>query len=226
MQDPDARVLWDLPVRLFHWLLVLAVAGCWITLQPGVTAFEWHVRFGYATLVLILFRIGWGFVGSRTARFSSFVRGPAAVWRYVTSLRDSGAAHAGHNPLGALMVLLFLALLLAIAITGLFANDEIMYAGALYGYVSDEVSDRLTHLHHELTEALWIAIGAHVLAVLAYLIFKREDLVGPMITGGRAGTGAPAGEARLWLAVLLLALASLLLYAVVATAPEPSSILF
>jgi cytochrome b len=226
MKGPTARVVWDLPVRLFHWLLVVAVAGCWITLQPGIAAFEWHVRFGYATLVLILFRIGWGFVGSRPARFSSFVRGPVAVWRYVKSLRDSGVAYVGHNPLGALMVLLLLALLLAIAITGLFANDEIMYTGALYGYVSDEVSDRLSHLHHELTDLLWIAIGVHLLAVLAYLFFKRENLVGPMITGHRAGAGEPTSVARLWLAALLAALAGLLLYAVVATAPKPSLILF
>jgi hypothetical protein len=120
-------------VRIAHWLFVLCVAGSWLTHQAGVQWFGWHRRFGYATLVLVSFRILWGFAGTRHARFANFLRGPRAVVEY---LRRGGAGEpVGHNPLGALNVVALLALMLVQAITGLFANDEITNTGPFYGWV-------------------------------------------------------------------------------------------
>ncbi len=228
----DSRLVWDLPVRIFHWLLVLAVAGSWITHKLGAEAFAWHVWCGYTTLVLIFFRIVWGFAGPRHARFASFLRGPGATLRYSGSLLGRGEAqyHAGHNPLGALMVVSFLALLAALGLTGLFANDEIMSTGPLYGYVSDETSDALADWHRELTNFLWLAIGLHVAAVLLYWIVKRQNLIGPMLSGRKPAALLRPGEeiagSRVWLALAIAGTGAALLYAIVATAPEPSLLLF
>lgn len=228
----DLRLVWDLPVRICHWLLVLAVAGSWLTHKLGPQAFAWHVWCGYTTLVLIFFRVVWGFVGPRHARFASFLHGPAATLKYSGSLFGLTAMqrHAGHNPLGALMVVLFLVLLGAQGATGLFANDEIMSAGPLYGYVSDETSDALSDWHRELTNVLWVAIGLHVGAVLLYWIVKRQNLVGPMFSGRKPGELLQPGDeiagSRVWLALVIAGTGAALLYAIVATAPEPSLLLF
>ena len=228
----DLRLVWDLPVRICHWLLVLAVAGSWLTHKLGPQAFAWHVWCGYTTLVLIFFRVVWGFVGPRHARFASFLRGPAATLKYSGSLfgRTAMQRHAGHNPLGALMVVLFLVLLAVQGATGLFANDEIMSTGPLYGYVSDETSDVLSDWHRELTDVLWVAIGLHVGAVLLYWIVKRQNLVGPMFSGRKPGELLQPGDeiagSRVWLALVVAGTGAALLYAIVATAPEPSLLLF
>jgi cytochrome b len=128
------------------------------------------------------------------------------------------------------MILVLLALLLAMGITGLFANDEIMNTGALYGYVSDAVSDRLSRLHRSLMDWLWVAIAVHVTAIAFYWLVKRQDLVTPMFTGRRRGHWLTSADeipgSKLVLAALLLGLAALILYIAVVTAPEPSIFLF
>lgn len=231
-----AMLVWDLPLRLFHWLLVVAVAGSWLTYELGVDYFRWHAWFGYVTVVLIFFRIAWGFVGPRHARFASFVRGAGAVGRYARALFRGGRRGSdelrtpGHNPLGALMVLVLLALIGTIGVTGLFANDEIFSTGPLYGHVSDDTSDVLSLVHRDLCDVLWIAIGAHLLAIAGYWLVKRDNLVLPMITGRKAGAHWPPEEgiadSRVWLALVLVALFAGGLYLLVATAPEPSQFLF
>ncbi len=223
--------IWDLPLRLFHWLLAAAVLGSWITHQLGASAFTWHVWFGYCTLVLVSFRLLWGFFGPRHARFSSFVRGPRAAWAYARGLfHDDGPTYPGHNPLGGWMTLLLLALLLAQGSSGLFANDEITDTGPLYGHVSDATSDWLTGWHHRLANVLWVAIGMHVAAVLAYLLIKKDNLIGAMVSGRKHGAhmGAEAGirGSRIWLAVVLAAACAGLLYWVVSTAPAGSMEMF
>src|SRR5262245_51588698 len=97
----DRRRVWDLPVRITHWLLV-GMAGAWVTHRAGYAYFRYHVWFGYLVVVLAVFRIAWGFIGTRHARFSTFVRGPRATLRYLAALaRGAAPGHAGHNPLGA-----------------------------------------------------------------------------------------------------------------------------
>ncbi len=229
-------LVWDLPLRLFHWLLVVAVAGSWLTYELGVDYFRWHAWFGYAAVVLVCFRVAWGFVGPRHARFASFVRGAGAIGRYTRALFRGGAGATGglrtpgHNPLGALMVLALLALVGTIGVTGLFANDEIFSTGPLYGHVSDETSDVLSRLHRDLCEVLWIAIGLHLLAIAGYWLVKRDNLVLPMITGRKPDAHHPPDEAiagsRVWLALFLAAILAGGLYLLVITAPTPSQFLF
>ena len=132
MPHATTRLVWDLPVRITHWLLVACVGGSWATHYAGVEWFQWHRRLGYAVLVLVAFRVAWGFVGTRHARFANFLRGPRAIVEYLRSDRET----VGHNPLGALGVVAMLGLLGLQAATGLFANDEIMNAGPFYGWIS------------------------------------------------------------------------------------------
>lgn len=181
--------VWDLPTRLFHWSLVGLIAGLVYTGTEGGNLMEWHVRFGYAVLALLLFRLAWGFAGSRSARFSDFVRGPRAVVQHLQSLRAKPAPHAGHNPAGGWMVI---ALLLCVAVqvgTGLFANDDILTEGPLAHWVSEDLSGRLTGIHELNFNLLLGLVSLHVLASLFYL-FKGDNLFRPMLTGRKA---VPAG---------------------------------
>jgi len=223
----EARLVWDLPLRVFHWLLAGCVVASWATHELGVEWFAWHVRVGYLTLVLLAFRIAWGFVGPRHARFAGFVRGPRATLAYLRALlRGEIPSSTGHNPLGALSVLAMLGLLLLQAVTGLFANDEIFNTGPLYGYVSDAQSDRLAGLHGRNFDWIVALIVLHLAAVAWYQLHKRVDVVGPMWTGRKPGHQVPEGESldgqRLWLAVVLVALAAAVLWRVIATAPPAS----
>lgn len=202
--------VWDIPVRLFHWLLVLLVGFSWLSgKQEWMT---WHMWSGYAILTLILFRIVWGFVGSTHARFSDFIYGPGAVIAYLRTLPSRVAAKfAGHNPLGGISVLLILACVLLQATTGLFANDDVFTEGPLYKWVGKSTSDFLTTVHKYNFEVLLVLAGVHVAAVLYYLLYKRENLVMPMFTGRkRLPDGAQPATSRiagngLALAVLIAA---------------------
>jgi cytochrome b len=209
--EPEGtRRVWDLPVRLTHWLLVAALAGSYATHKAGIEYFKYHAWSGYAVLVLAAFRILWGIVGTRHARFSSFVRGPRATLRYfVDLLRGDHPVHAGHNPLGAWMVVFLLAALFAQGVTGLFANDEIFNIGPLVGYVSETTSLALTSWHRRIFDWILIAVLLHVAAVLAHRVLAREDLIGPMFSGRKpaalVGADDSIGSSRLWLAALLVA---------------------
>ncbi|HEV7609431.1 MAG TPA: cytochrome b/b6 domain-containing protein [Steroidobacteraceae bacterium] len=210
MSEPaGTRRVWDLPVRVVHWLLVFGIAGSYATHKLGVAYFKYHLWFGYLVVVLAAFRIAWGVAGTRHARFAYFLRGPRATWRYlVSALRGAAPATAGHNPLGAWMVTFLLLTLLAQGVTGLFANDEIFNTGPLYGYISDGLSLRLTSWHRRLFDWILIAVVLHVLAVIGHRVFAGHDLIGPMISGNKPAPLVAEHEAisssRLWLALLLL----------------------
>jgi|JI10StandDraft_1071094.scaffolds.fasta_scaffold406944_2 cytochrome b len=224
---PPRRVLvWDLPVRVMHWSLVLAVCGSWATQELEGDWFRYHVWCGYTVLLLVTTRLLWGFVGTRHARFGNFLRGPRAILGYLRG----GAQYVGHNPLGALMVVALLLMLAVQAITGLFANDQIMNTGPLFGYVSNATSDRITSIHGQLFDVLLAAIALHVAAAFVYLFLKRENLILPMFTGRKAAAQVPSDQAisssRSWLALLILALLSGVLYWVLRNAPEASLFMF
>jgi cytochrome b len=195
--------VWDLPTRLFHWTLVVLVGLSWWSAENDQQ--DLHLYLGYGVLSLLLFRIGWGVAGSSTARFSSFVRGPRAVVRYV---RDR--FHwplAGHAPLGALSVLALLAMLFVIVGTGLFAADEDgLFSGPLAYLVSVGVSDTLTELHEELFDVLLVLIGLHVAAILLYRLALGRNLLGPMITGkAELEPGVePMRAGKWWVALICL----------------------
>lgn len=225
-RDTETRLVWDLPLRFFHWLLAACVAGSWLTHELGTTWFVWHARIGYTTLVLVCFRIAWGFVGPKHARFTSFLRGPRATLGYLRDLTGGAADSVGHNPLGGLSVVAMLALLLLQAVTGLFANDDIFNSGPLYGYVSDAQSDRLTGLHKGNFDWLLVLIGLHLAAIGYYQFIRRQDLLRPMLTGRKPASQVPPqagiGNQRIWLAITLVLVAAGLLWRVIATAPSAS----
>jgi cytochrome b len=204
--------VWDLPTRLFHWILVLLIAFSVVTAEIGGNWLDWHMRSGYCILTLLLFRIMWGFAGSHHARFANFVRPPAAVFAYLRALRNgSAAAQAGHNPLGALSVVALLAALLLQASTGLFANDDSTSTeGPLAKLVSNHTSNLLTLVHEINQWVLYTLIALHIFAIAYYYFGKRENLVVPMFTGDKSGAGlvAAADDARIRLrAAILLAVA-------------------
>ena len=176
-------LVWDLPTRLFHWTLVLAVAGCWWTGERGPV--ETHALFGYAVLALLLFRLGWGLVGSETARFSSFVRGPRAALGHLGHLIRRGPLDhpVGHNAVGGYAVILLLLMLSIVAVSGLFLYDDEIYWAPLNAWVSEETAELLHEVHHEGFELLLALIAIHVLAVIFYFAVKRLDLIRPMLTG-------------------------------------------
>jgi len=226
-QDEQTARVWDLPVRIIHGSLLLAVVGAWLTRELEGDWFAWHTRFGYAVFVLVVTRILWGFLGTRHARFVHFVRGPRGVLNY---LKGDSKNPAGHNPLGALMILALLSMLLTQAITGLFANDQVFETGPLFGYVTIETSDRLTSLHKQLFDWIVAAIAIHVAAAFFYLWVRRENLIMPMITGRKPADVVPEHErissSRLWLAVGLASIVGAGLFWVIRTAPEASLYVF
>lgn len=208
----QTRPVWDIPVRLFHWALVILLAVSWWTAENG--QMEWHYRAGYTLLALLIFRILWGFVGSSTARFAGFLRDPRAVFNYCRNLfrntpNNTPPRHWGHNPLGGWSVLVLLALLLAQVLLGLFAEDVDGLAwGPLSNLVSFETARWAAETHESLFNLLLLFIALHIIAVLGYLIVKKDNLVGPMITGKRRVREAQPETslipAPLWLAGLII----------------------
>lgn len=188
--------VWDVPTRLFHWLLVaLVVVNVYTGNVGGLREMDLHMLSGYAILTLVLFRVAWGFLGSGPSRFRGFVRGPGAVLAYARGLLTGRHRPTiGHNPLGGWSVMAMLTSLLLQAGTGLFANDDILTEGPLARSVSKATSDRLTAIHDWNATVLYVLIGAHLAAVLYYLLVRKENLVRPMLTGRKLVTGdaAPA----------------------------------
>lgn len=180
MSERTIRV-WDLPTRLFHWLLLLLMVAAIVAAKIGGNAMEWHGRFGHLVFGLIVFRLVWGVVGSTTARFIHFVRGPAAIRAYLQG-RWRGI---GHNPLGALSVLALLGLIGFQASTGLFANDDIAFRGPLAALVSTDTSNLLSGWHRQVEWFMYGLVGLHVAAVLYYSHVRRDNLVKPMVVGSK-----------------------------------------
>jgi cytochrome b len=181
--DRKSRV-WDVPVRVFHWVLVLLIVSQITTVSLGGNAMEYHVLGGSSILAMVLFRIVWGVVGTRHARFANFMRGPLAVLRYARSLTGSNhEKHEGHNPLGGWSVIAMLASVLVQAVSGLFADDEIMTTGPLWKYVSDDVASTFGAIHEANAFVLLSLICIHMGAILFYLVKKKENLIVPMFSG-------------------------------------------
>jgi cytochrome b len=199
--------VWDFPLRAFHWLLVAAVAAAVVTGQIGGNLIDWHGRMGALVLGLIVFRILWGFLGSTYARFARFLPRPSAIWAYVTGHWRG----IGHNPLGALSVLAILAVVATLAVTGLFANDDIAFQGPLFGMVTKDFSDSMTAIHSGAFNALVALIGLHVAAIIFYARARGDNLVIPMITGYKsvpvelAEPVRAAGHLRTAIAVIVAA---------------------
>lgn len=174
--------VWDLPIRLFHWLLVICMISSFITVKIGGNAMEWHARVGYCVLTLLIFRICWGFIGSHHARFIHFVPGPKGLINYLSGKTKAGL---GHNPLGALSVLALLCSVGLQAVTGLFANDDIAFEGPFSKYVSSSTVELLTSIHYFNEKILIVLIVIHLCAIFYYQKFKGENLIKPMLLGDK-----------------------------------------
>jgi len=214
--------VWDLPVRLFHWSLVALVILSWGSRE--LDYMEAHRWSGYAILTLVVFRVGWGFAGTRHARFADFVRTPRAMRAYMADiLAGAKAQHLGHNPAGGWSVMAILACLLVQAITGLFVSDEVLFDGPFYRAVSEETAHRLKQLHGINFNILLLLIGLHLAAITFYRFVKREDLVRPMLSGFKwVPIDSPAGDAPRvgsWRAPLVLACAAGIVFGVLSLAP-------
>jgi cytochrome b len=174
--------VWDLPVRLFHWLLVLCIIGSIVSVNLGGNAMEWHAYFGYSILTLLIFRIVWGFIGSTHARFISFSPNPKSILNY---LQGKAPRFLGHNPIGALSVFALLLVLSIQVITGLFSDDEIAFQGPLAKYVSNSLVSIFSEIHESNQVVIYTLIAIHIAAIIYYKKFKGEDLITPMISGDK-----------------------------------------
>ncbi|MDO7840735.1 cytochrome b/b6 domain-containing protein [Sphingomonas immobilis] len=214
LPPPARRVawLWDLPVRLFHWLLVGLLGFSWWSGEQH--EMDWHRLSGYAIVGLLIFRVYWGFAGGRTARFAQFVKGPRAALDYV---RGRYTAAPGHNPVGGWSVLALLATLTVMVGTGLFAVDvDGLESGPLSDYVSFDAGRTAAEVHHLAFNALLALVALHVVAILVYLV-RRKNLIGPMIHGRRTLAGeeqaAPLG-ASWWKAGVGVVIAAAIAWAI------------
>lgn len=203
---PRRIKVWDLPVRLSHWVMAGLVAALLVTGFKGNLGL--HVQLGQILLVVLAFRIVWGFLGSTTARFTDFIRGPAAIIGY---LRTGFSATPGHSPVGALSVVALLGILSWQIGTGLFSQDEIgIDQGPFAGKIAGELSSRISGWHSTSKWIVLALIALHIVAIFYYAIAKRTDLVGPMVTGSKkAAPGLPWRDTSgysLLLATAILAL--------------------
>jgi cytochrome b len=193
LPDPAERLrsaervvlIWDVPTRLFHWLVVALVAAAYVTWR--LNWMDWHGWVGEALLALLLFRLLWGFFGSETARFSRFAASPRAAWRYLAqAFHRKPDRQVGHNPAGGWMVLFLLALLLGETLTGLYVANDVADEGPLTELVPAPIANAITAFHLIFWDVLLAALLLHITAVVVYALVMRHDLVSPMITGRKS----------------------------------------
>jgi len=207
---PVPTRVWDLPTRLTHWLLAAAVVGSVVTAKIGGGAMVWHTRLGFVVLALLVFRVLWGLLGGRWSRFASFIYAPGTLLRYLRGqAREGEHLEVGHSPLGALSVFALLLALGSQVGTGLVSDDEIAFIGPLNKLVSIDTGLAATSWHKTWGQwAILALVALHVLAIVVYLL-RRNNLIGPMITGDKAlPAGTPASADGLAQRGLALALAA------------------
>jgi len=198
--------LWDLPTRIFHWSLVVAVLTAFVTGQLGGSWLGVHAKAGLAIIGLVAFRLLWGVVGSTYARFLNFIPTPAKIKAYLKGQWQG----VGHNPLGAFSVFALLGLLAIQAGTGLFSNDEIDFSGPLSALVDSSLSNRLTGVHVWLANGLIALVVIHLAAIVFYARVKKDNLVKPMVTGWKdvsSGVSATQGGVIAFIVAVLIAAA-------------------
>lgn len=191
-------LVWDAPVRVFHWLMVLSFAGAYLTAESE----RWqlvHLTLGYTMAGLVLFRILWGVVGTRHARFGAFVRGPAVIAHYLRTLvRGRPEHYTGHNPAGAVAILALLILTMLAALSG-------------WATYRDPDAEWMEELHEAAANVMLAVVAVHVAGVLIASWLHRENLIGSMITGRKIGASKDALRSA-WLSVAEIMLAAVLGY--------------
>ena len=218
-------LIWDLPLRIFHWLFACTVFASWYTSDQDNDLIDVHMKLGYFALGLLVFRILWGFVGTKHSRFSSFFPTPSRLRLYITDVRNNQVRNTtGHNPLGSLMVFLMILLISLQAISGLFINDDVFSSGPYYDSVSKEIEKVMFFLHHNVFDVMIAAIGMHLLAIAYYVRVKKQSLILPMITGKKSAKFVNVTDiikhSKVLLAVILvIAVAVFIYWLVVVNAP-------
>ena len=190
-QDANTYVMvWDIPTRLFHWIVVVLVFVSWLSADQGYM--QVHLWSGLSLLALLLFRLIWGLFGSTTSRFSNFVRPLPQVLRYLKGMVSGDKPlYAGHNPAGGLMVIVLLSVLFAQAVTGLFATDGVKFTAPLSFWLPEEASVQVTNIHGMIFNVILLLIWCHVVAVGFYLWVKGDNLIRPMLTGRKPRAHVP-----------------------------------
>lgn len=227
-EEQRERLVWDWPIRLWHWLFAIAVLGAWITGQWGGFDWrQWHFWFGQSAVGLLIFRFLWGFVGPRHARFGQFLPRPSQLQAYLKTLpRRDSTETAGHSPLGALAVIVILTVVGVQASSGLFISDDILYEGPWYVAVSEDTADVASTVHHRLAWPIGVVIALHLVAILFYRLFKSQRLTRAMVTGRKPAQRVPEKDAiphsRSVLALIMTVLVAALTWWLLAVAPpEP-----
>ncbi|TWX47419.1 cytochrome b/b6 domain-containing protein [Colwellia hornerae] len=218
-------LIWDLPLRIFHWLFSCTVIASWYTSDQDNNLIELHMQLGFFALGLLVFRILWGFLGTKHSLFSSFFPTPKRLIKYISDIKNKQVQKSsGHNPLGSLMVILMIVLISLQAISGLFINDDVFSSGPYYDSVSKEVEQVMVFLHHNVFDFMIAAIGLHLLAIVYYVHVKKQSLILPMITGkkltDKINKADEITHSKLWLAlIILLVVVAFVYWLVVLNAP-------
>ncbi|MEM6775408.1 MAG: cytochrome b/b6 domain-containing protein [Pseudomonadota bacterium] len=211
--------LWDWPVRIIHWLVVILLPASWWTADQGnLDAHKW---LGLTILVAVFTRLCWGLMGSAQARFSDFLRGPRAV---IATLRGrSESTTPGHNPAGGWSAVLLWSLLIAQALSGTVNSDDILFTGPFRDVFDSGTSDAISAWHEPLFNILLGFVGLHLLAIAYYERLKGKRLLRPMLTGSAPGRFGTAPPQPLYKALIIAALLAAVLWGLMELAPEPSS---
>jgi cytochrome b len=223
----EKRLVWDLPLRLFHWLFALSIIASYVTAKLGFDWMQWHFYLGYWTIGLLVFRILWGILGPRHARFSSFIHNPSAIWLYLKGMFNPNSTRSiGHNPVGGLMVLLMLLLVAIQAGTGLYTTDAVVWAGPYNPSVSESTASLLSTVHNWNFNFIIGAVCLHIGAILFYALYKKQNLVVPMLHGHLPAVMVPEHEAikssQLFKALVVSLVAAGFVYWLLAHAPVVS----
>jgi len=181
------QLVWDLPIRIFHWSFVAILISLWYTSDQDRGLIEIHMKLGYVALSLVIFRVLWGFFGTKHAQFKNFIPSFYQIKIYIQSSRLAKVkSYVGHNPIGSLMVIFILFMVLLQAISGLFIDDDVFSAGPYNGVLSSEFEKLFNTIHHNGFDVI-LALGAmHIAAVFYYLIIKKQNLIKPMFSGKKA----------------------------------------
>jgi cytochrome b len=171
----QAVLIWDFPIRVFHWLLVVSFAGAWLTSESEAWQMI-HYAFGYNAVALVLFRIFWGLVGTRYARFSQFIKGPAETMHHLKSLlTGKQQLGPGHNPAGALAMISLMVLVLLIGLTGYWSTKEFL-------------GDFMSGAHESISNFALVVVVIHIVAAMMMSFIQKENLVRAMVTGNKLGS--------------------------------------
>ena len=221
--QPSRALIWDLPLRLFHWALAALFVTSWITAEAGIEWADAHLYSGYGALGLLTFRILWGLVGTRYARFLQFIKGPHAVAAGLKTFAQSMApTEPGHSAIGGWASVLLMALMFCQAASGLFITDDILFSGPYNSAVSSQTADALARFHHINFNVLSTAVFAHLAVILWYRLRKKHNLVLPMITGyDRLDPAVGVSSSKLGMALVCAGIAATMLTLLILLAPEP-----